>query len=311
MVERFSELIEKRVPCFFYTDFKGENLHCYTMDELAMHDIAFSFQSLPSCSNLPHKPDHFPVDPQMYREKFEQVQHHIREGNTYLLNLTQPTPIQTPYSLKEIYEMAHAPYKLRVGDSFVCFSPEPFITIAENKIHTFPMKGTIDASLPNAVERILNDPKETAEHTMIVDLLRNDLGIVATDIRVEKFRYVTTINTGNKKLHQVSSHISGTLDEGWRKKSGEIIRKLLPAGSISGTPKRKTVEIIENVEEYQRGYFTGVFGYYDGERLYTAVAIRFIENIGGNLIYKSGGGITADSEWESEYNEMVDKIYIP
>ncbi|MBN2871188.1 MAG: aminodeoxychorismate synthase component I [Campylobacterales bacterium] len=311
MVERFSELIRKRVPCFFYTDFKGTNLHCYTMDELVSHDIEFSFQSLPSCSNLPHKPHHFPIDPRMYREKFEQVQHHIREGNTYLLNLTQPTPIQTHYSLKEIYDMAHAPYKLRVADSFVCFSPEPFITIADNKIHTYPMKGTIDASLPDAVEIILNDPKETAEHTMIVDLLRNDLGIVATNIRVEKFRYITTIDTGNKKLHQVSSHISGTLDERWREKSGQIIRALLPAGSISGTPKKKCVEIIEEVEGYERGFFTGVFGYYDGEQLCTAVAIRFIENIRGSLIYKSGGGITADSEWESEYNEMIDKIYIP
>jgi para-aminobenzoate synthetase component 1 len=173
------------------------------------------------------------------------------------------------------------------------------------------MKGTIDASLPNAINTILNDPKEFAEHTMIVDLLRNDLGIVAKEIRVEDFRYISTIDTGNKRLHQVSSHISGILEGNWRENAGELLKALLPAGSISGTPKRKTVEIIQEVEGYDRGYFTGIFGHFDGINLYSAVAIRFIENIEGQLIYKSGGGITSDSEYQSEYNEMIDKLYIP
>ncbi|OHD88448.1 MAG: aminodeoxychorismate synthase component I, partial [Sulfuricurvum sp. RIFCSPLOWO2_12_43_5] len=257
------------------------------------------------------KPSFSPVSLKYYRQKFDAVQAHIRNGNTYLLNLTQPTLIQSRYTLKEIYTMANAPYKLRIKDHFVCFSPEPFITIEGDIIHTYPMKGTIDASLPNAIETILNDPKELAEHTMIVDLLRNDLGIVAKEIKVEKFRYITTINAGDKKLHQVSSHISGTLENNWKKNAGLIIRTLLPAGSISGTPKRKTVEIIKEVEGYDRGYFTGIFGHFDGKNLYSAVAIRFIENIEGKLIYKSGGGLTADSDCLSEYNEMIDKVYIP
>ena len=311
MIERFSELVRKRVPTFFYTDFKGEQFHCHPLDELSLHDIEFSFDASSPMTNLPHKPDHSPINPETYRKKFEHVQHHLREGNTYLLNLTQPTPIESSYSLKEIYAMAHAPYKMRIKNRFVCFSPEPFVTIKEEKIHTFPMKGTIDASSENAIETILNDPKETAEHTMIVDLLRNDLGMIAKNIRVERFRYITTINTGKKRLHQVSSHISGTLDSEWRENAGAMIRMLLPAGSISGTPKKKTVEIIEEIEGYDRGYFTGVFGYFDGENLYSAVAIRFIEHNGGRLLYKSGGGITADSDWQSEYGEMIDKIYIP
>jgi para-aminobenzoate synthetase component 1 len=207
--------------------------------------------------------------------------------------------------------MAHAPYKLRVGEEFVCFSPEPFITIEDNTIHTYPMKGTIDASAPNAIQMLLNDPKEIAEHTMIVDLLRNDLGIVATQIQVVAFRTISTIDTGIKQLHQTSSHISGKLSPNWRENIGKILKSLLPAGSISGTPKKKTVEIIEAVEEYERGYFTGVFGYFDGTNLYSAVAIRFIENNNGNLIYKSGGGITAESDAQKEYQEMIDKIYIP
>jgi para-aminobenzoate synthetase component 1 len=311
MIEHFSALVASGVKCFFYTDFTGELFHSFTLEELEREDIEFAFQSDLPAMNAPHKPHYDPILLEEYRQKFEAVQEHIRKGNTYLLNLTQPTPIESPYSLKEIYTMANAPYKLRVKDNFVCFSPEPFVTIEGNSINTYPMKGTIDASLPNAMEIILNDPKEFAEHTMIVDLLRNDLGIVANEIKVEKFRYITTIDTGDKKLHQVSSHISGSLDVNWKEHAGKIITALLPAGSISGTPKRKTVEIIQEIEEYRRGYFTGVFGYFDGNNLYSAVAIRFIENNNGKLIYKSGGGITSDSYCESEYNEMIDKIYIP
>jgi para-aminobenzoate synthetase component 1 len=281
------------------------------LEELQMHDIEFAFNHPPHLTNAPQKPPFFPLSPEHYRQKFEAVQEHIRSGNTYLLNLTQPTAIESDYGLNEIYTMAHASYKLRVKDEFVSFSPEPFITIEGNTIHTYPMKGTIDASIPNAIDTILNDPKELAEHTMIVDLLRNDLGIVAKNICVEKFRYITTIDTGVKKLHQVSSHICGTLENNWRDNAGELLCALLPAGSISGTPKRKTVEIIEEVEGYARGYFTGIFGHYDGKNLYSAVAIRFIEKIEGKLIYKSGGGITTDSDWKSEYTEMIDKIYIP
>lgn len=311
MYNRLGEWVAEGIPTFFYSDFKGEKLLAYRIDQLSDHDIEFSFHESKNTFNSPHTPLKFPINPDEYRHKFERVQEHIRAGNTYLLNLTQPTPIETPYALREIYTMAHAPYKLRVGNQFVCFSPEPFITIEGNTIHTYPMKGTIDANLPNAIETILSDPKELAEHTMIVDLLRNDLGIVARNVRVNEFRYITTINTGAKKLHQVSSHISGELESDWKSRFGEILQKLLPAGSISGTPKKKTLEIINEIEGYERGYFTGVFGYFDGQSVYSAVAIRFIENTEGMLIYKSGGGITADSQWEKEYQEMIDKIYIP
>ena len=311
MFDRLSELVRSAIPCFFYTDFKGEKLHCYPLSELKNHDIEFSFHGEKPNKNSPHKPINFPLAEEQYSHKFESVQENIRAGNTYLLNLTQSTPIETPYSLKEIYTMAYAPYKLRIANNFVCFSPEPFITIEKNIVNTYPMKGTIDASVPNAIETILADSKELAEHTMIVDLLRNDLGIVATDIQVKEFRTISTINTGTKQLHHVSSHISGKLPINWRENSGKLLKSLLPAGSISGTPKRKTIAIIEEIENYDRGYFTGVFGYYDGENLYSAVAIRYIENIDGKFVYKSGGGITSESECKKEYQEMIDKIYIP
>jgi len=311
MYAQLSQLVSNGIPSFFYSDFIGEKFHCYTLEKLHEHDIEFSFDGALSNSNRPHTPNFTPISLDQYNEKFNLVQQHIRAGNTYLLNLTQPTPICTDYTLHEIYTMANAPYKLRVGEEFVCFSPEPFITITENKIHTFPMKGTIDAELPNAIDQILQDPKELAEHIMIVDLLRNDLGIVSKNIKVEEFRFISTIDTGDKKLHQVSSHISGELPNNWKENIGEILHTLLPAGSISGTPKKKSVEIIEEVEKYTRGYFSGIFGYYDGTNLYSAVSIRFIEKTESGFIYKSGGGITADSTAYSEYQELINKIYIP
>jgi para-aminobenzoate synthetase component 1 len=173
------------------------------------------------------------------------------------------------------------------------------------------MKGTIDAAIPDAENIILNDYKETAEHNTIIDLIRNDLSIIAKEVRLTKYRFIDKITTSNKTLLQVSSEISGKLDGNWNENIGDILKKLLPAGSISGAPKKRTVEIIKDAENYERGYYTGIFGIYDGQDLDSAVAIRFIENSGGKLYYKSGGGITVNSEVTSEYNELQDKIYVP
>ncbi len=247
-----------------------------------------------------------------YEHKFNKLQENIKEGNSYLLNLTTSTKINTNLSLSEIYAKANAKFKLKFKEDFVCFSPERFIKIKKNKIYTYPMKGTIDASIPNAKARILGDIKEMAEHTMVVDLLRNDLGIVAKKVKVDKFRYIDKINAGDKELLQVSSKISGHLEKNWNEKIGDIITSLLPAGSITGTPKKKTVEILNKIEKYDRGFYTGIFGVYDGKSLDSAVMIRFIEkNLNGELVYKSGGGITCDSSSKNEYQELLDKIYIP
>jgi para-aminobenzoate synthetase component 1 len=89
--------------------------------------------------------------------------------------------------------------------------------------------------------------------------------------------------------------------------------KLLPAGSITGTPKKKTIEIIKDIEMYERGFFSGIWGIYDGVSLNSAVLIRFIEKTkdDNKFIYKSGGGITIESDLKGEYFEMIDKVYIP
>jgi len=236
------------------------------------------------------------------------------EGNSYLLNLTFPTEIEINTrntSLLNIFLSSQAPFKLYFKNQFITFSPERFIKIKDNLIKTYPMKGTIDAHILNAHSKILADEKEKAEHVMVVDLLRNDLSIVAKKVRVNKFRYIDKIEAGSKALLQVSSEISGILEKNWSERIGDILFSLLPAGSITGAPKRKTIEIINAVEGYKRGFFTGVFGYFDGKQLDSAVTIRFIERKGEKLIYKSGGGITIDSNVSSEYAEMLEKVYIP
>jgi para-aminobenzoate synthetase component 1 len=252
-----------------------------------------------------------PIPFQEYKKKFDKVIEEIKKGNTYLLNLTQPTKIKTQLSLYEIYLNANAKYKLKYKEEFVCFSPEAFITIKNNTISTYPMKGTIDATISNAKEKILTDQKEMAEHIMVVDLLRNDLSMVASNVKVKDFRYISSIDAGEKKLLQVSSHICGDIGENWQERLGDILKTLLPAGSISGTPKKKTLEIIEDIEGYERGFFSGVFGVFDGKDFYSGVMIRFIQNTQHGYIYKSGGGITLESNANDEYNELLDKVYIP
>jgi para-aminobenzoate synthetase component 1 len=173
------------------------------------------------------------------------------------------------------------------------------------------MKGTIDAAVENAEEEILNNFKETAEHNTIVDLIRNDLNSVAKNVNVEKFRYLESVKTHEKELLQVSSKITGILPPDYPSRIGAILFSMLPAGSICGAPKRKTVEIILKNERYRRGYYTGIAGWFDGSELESTVLIRFIEKTRRGFVFKSGGGITHFSQAELEYQEMIDKVYVP
>jgi len=252
-----------------------------------------------------------PVEFSRYEKAFQVVIENVRAGNTYLTNLTFPSRLTTNLSLKDIYQFSDARYKLLYKNEFVVFSPETFIRINQGKIYSYPMKGTIDAALPGARDRLLNDVKEMAEHVTIVDLIRNDLSIHAEDVRVEKFRYVDTLKTNRKKLLQVSSLISGKLPEDYHARLGDIIFSMLPAGSISGAPKEETLRIIRESEGRPRGYYTGIMGYFDGQDFDSGVMIRFIEQQNGRMIYRSGGGITFMSDPEKEYQELIDKIYVP
>ncbi len=309
-----NRLGKKGTPFLFILSYDKTKLFVQTLDNLD-HDI---FYKLETWRNYPvtkrQKPYRFtacPIAFSEYKKAFDAIIEEIRSGNTYLLNLTFETPVETDLTLKETFCYARAKFKLYFKNTFICFSPERFVEIENNTIATYPMKGTIDANLLNAEERILSDPKEMAEHVMIVDLMRNDLGIVGNEVTVEQFRYIDRIKAGSRELLQVSSKISARLPRNWTAQLGTIFDKLTPAGSITGTPKRSTVSIIERVENYERGFYTGVFGVFDGKAVKSGVMIRFIERRDGKLYYKSGGGITIDSNAKSEYEELLNKVYLP
>ncbi|MBS3945123.1 MAG: aminodeoxychorismate synthase component I [Melioribacter sp.] len=315
-IELMNEFGRKKIPFLFIIDFEMESPHVIKLAEVDVNKILYNVneaknynRGLTTTKELSFKK--LPPSYDEYSYAFKIVMDHIKAGNTYLCNLTFPTGIEINFSLLELFYASRAKYKLYYDDQFIVFSPECFVKIENGKIYSFPMKGTIDASIPNAKEKILCDEKELAEHTTIVDLIRNDLSIVSSNVVVEEFRYVEEITTNQKNLLQVSSKISGELPENFPSQIGDIIFSILPAGSISGAPKKKTVEIIKEAENYKRGFYTGVFGIFDGNNLESAVMIRFIEKVENQYYFKSGGGITFLSDPSSEYNELIDKVYAP
>lgn len=307
--------LKNGIPFLFVVDFDCRHLHALPLENAGRSGFLFDIKGHTNADarGVERPPDLgiSPVDKAIYAERFRNVQAHLREGNTYLLNLTFPTEVRTSLSLEDIFHLAQAPYKLLYRDRFVVFSPECFIRVRDDQVYTYPMKGTIDASLPDARTTLLEDRKEQWEHNTIVDLMRNDLSRIARDVTVTRYRYVEHIRTSRNEILQTSSEIRGTLPPNWRDTFGQDLLDLLPAGSISGAPKQRTVEIIRDNEIAPRGYYTGIFGIFDGTVLDSAVSIRFMEPAGGKLLYKSGGGITANSVLEDEYRELLQKVYIP
>ncbi|WP_411813125.1 aminodeoxychorismate synthase component I [Chryseobacterium scophthalmum] len=310
------ELSHQKVPFFFIIDFLVDQIEIFTENEIEKEGLLIDFQGF---SNVKKQEDldkkielkSFPESLESFKKGFDHVQKNIRQGNSYLTNYTRKTRIETNLNLGEIFHHSSAKYKVLYKDFFVFFSPETFVKIVDDKIQTYPMKGTIDASLENAAEILKNDKKEKAEHYTVVDLLRNDLSMVANDVKVDKFQYIDFLKTKQKDLYAMSSEISGNLKPEFKGKVGSIMKKLLPAGSILGAPKPKTLEIILEAEGFDRGFYTGVCGWFDGKDLDSCVMIRFIEKEGDQLYFKSGGGITHMSKLEDEYQEMKNKIYVP
>lgn len=314
IAKQMNEKGKKGEAFVFLIDFGGNNAHIFNPDECDQILWQANKKSNYDKQNNNCQVNNwqtYPVSFSQYQKGFNLVQYHIHNGDTYLLNYTQPTPVETNLCLEDIFHCSQARYKILLRDKFVCFSPEIFVQINDGKIASYPMKGTMDASIPNAQELIMNDSKELAEHNTIVDLIRNDLSLVAENVTVEKFRYLESLKTNQRELLQVSSKITGELPKNYCENIGDIVFKMLPAGSICGAPKKKTVEIIKEAEQYDRGFYTGIFGYFDGRNLDSCVLIRYIENQNGQLVYKSGGGITFMSDAESEYEELLKKVYIP
>ncbi|MDH6535320.1 aminodeoxychorismate synthase component I [Parabacteroides sp. 52] len=308
---------KSQIPFLFAVTFEKDK-GIFIEQPMEQADILFRTPQVNNIKETITKPtSHFPeitsnpISFEDYKQRFDRVTEGLMRGDSYLTNLTVRTPITLNIGLRDIFLLSQSPYGLYIPNQFVCFSPERFVKIANGTISTNPMKGTISANLPNAEQVILSDEKETAEHCTIVDLLRNDIGMVAEGVKVERFRYIDRISTQNSDILQVSSEISGKLSGDYLSHLGDIVFRMLPAGSVSGAPKQSTLTIINKAESESRGYYTGIFGYFDGKELDTAVLIRFIEQSEEKFYFHSGGGITVNSVAESEYSEVLAKIYLP
>ena len=317
--QKFSEMDElslQKVPFFFVIDFLMENVLIFSQEDLEAKKILVDFPNFKNVQKSTFEPKEvswksFPQSKEDYQKSFEIVQNHLKLGDSYLINYTCETPIETNLSLEEIFYQSEAKYKVLLPENFTFFSPETFVEIKNQEIFTHPMKGTIEASVPNAIDELKNSVKEKAEHYTVVDLLRNDLSMVADWVKLDEFQRIDFLKTRNKNLYTMSSEISGKVKPEFQNKTGSLMKTLLPAGSILGAPKPKTLEIILEAETYERGFYTGVCGYFDGENLDSCVMIRFIQQNGENLTFRSGGGITHLSKLADEYQEMKNKIYVP
>ncbi|MCX7881734.1 MAG: aminodeoxychorismate synthase component I [Brevinematales bacterium] len=302
----------KREPFLFVVDYKGERTSLWRLGDVPQERILFQVGSLTNRKCYQEKVSWAVVSPvswERYREAFERVQAYQRQGENYLLNLTFPTGIELSHDLWTLAHTVQAPYILALRGECLVFSPETFVVIEGGKIATFPMKGTISADREENLSLLYNDPKEQAEHVAIVDLLRNDLGQVCSHVEVKRYRYWERVHRGRGELYQTSSHIEGDLQKDIG--IGEVFEAILPAGSVTGVPKPRALEIIAEVEKYERGWYTGVFGIFDGQRIVSAVMIRYIEQTPQGMVYKSGGGVMVYSNAAREYQELLEKVYVP
>ena len=311
-----NRLGREQIPFLFIIDFELKNPVVIPVEDLPRFPVLFDINGYRNFSHHPGalktvKMEKKPISYQQYKKSFDVVSKNLKYGNSFLVNLTHKTEISFNLDFTTLFLQSAAKYKLLYENRFLVFSPETFITIKNGEIASFPMKGTIEKDLPNAEETILNDPKELAEHVTIVDLIRNDLSRVASRVKTKRFRFIDEIKTHQKNLLQVSSEITGRLPKNYPSKIGDILLSLLPAGSVSGAPKVKTMEIIKQSEKTERGFFTGIFGYFNGRDLDSGVMIRFIEKNGKAYFFRSGGGITVNSDPQLEYQEMIDKVYVP
>ncbi len=267
-----------------------------------------------------------------YIKAIETIKEHIRCGDTYQLNLTRQIRAEMPENLtpEEIFRRIRrdnpapfAAFLKRPGSTVVSASPERFFrvthTLSADTIRTItasPIKGTRprgrtpreDSILKN---ELLNSDKDRAENTMIVDLLRNDLGRVCEfgSVKVEKLCELQEFPT----LFHLVSTISGDLRE--NVSFSDIIRAVFPCGSVTGAPKIRTMQIIDELETANRGLSMGAIGYYipdsgfqiPDSRFDLSVAIRTMVVRDGSAVFNVGGGIVIDSDPEWEYEETLVK----
>lgn len=326
IINNINLLAKEGAPFLFVINYNGNNAYIRRLKDIEPEECLYDFEGMSNAGNTDIDKHVLPSairwdinapTYESYERSFNIVKGNMLAGNSYLANLTCKVHVSCNLTLEDIFHHSKGKYKLLLrgdenrGRRFVCFSPESFLRIKDGRIYSYPMKGTIDASLPNARQELMDDKKEAAEHATIVDLIRNDLSRVASGVRVDHYRYIETLHTNKGDILQTSSEISGLLPHDYPLHLGDIIATQLPAGSITGAPKKKTVEIIHEAEDYHREYYTGVMGIYSDGCLNSAVMIRFVEQGAQGMAFKAGGGITAQSSCRKEYEEVLQKIYLP
>ena len=251
-----------------------------------------------------------------YARAFERVQDYIRRGDCYQVNLTQRfraradgDPWAAYLRLRSINPAPFAAFLDFPDGRILCSSPERFLRVTDGRVETKPIKGTRPRSADRARDRELaqelrDSPKDRAENVMIVDLLRNDLGksCAPGSVRVSKLFDVESFAS----VHHLVSTVEGQLAPG--KDALDLLAGCFPGGSITGAPKVRAMQIIEELEPQRRSVYCGCIGYigFDGN-MDTNIAIRTIVHCHDYVYAWAGGGIVADSEVAAEYQESFDK----
>lgn len=255
-----------------------------------------------------------------YGQAFDQVKNYILSGDTYQINLTQCFQSKLPENFAplenfiNLSRLAQAPFSAffeHDNTTLMSVSPERFIQIQAKELLTQPIKGTRKrGNSPAEDEKIIQElrqsPKDQAENLMIVDLLRNDLSISSKigSVRTEQLFAIESFGT----IHHLVSTIRSTLDD--NSSSIEALLAAFPGGSITGAPKKRAMEIINELEIKPRGFYCGSLFYCSGENLDSSILIRTFEvdKTTGIIEAWAGGGIVSDSNAEGEYQESLDKI---
>ena len=256
----------------------------------------------------------------MSREQFEaavaRIVEYVHAGDAFQVVPSQrfsaPAPVEAFSVYRGLRAVNPSPYMyfLEFGDFQIAgASPEPLVKVLGDRVETRPIAGTKPRGASEdedrqQAEKLMNDPKERAEHVMLVDLGRNDLGRVCEygSVKVDELMVVETYS---HVLHIVSQ-VSGRLKEGIS--AMDVLRSALPAGTLSGAPKVRAMQIIDELEPVKRGGYGGAVGYlsWDGD-LDIAIHIRTVVCKDGKLHVQAGGGTVADAQPAYEYNESVNK----
>ena len=260
------------------------------------------------------------VIPLFEKEQFcgmvEQAKQYIREGDIFQIVLSNRLSAPFEGSLLNTYRMLRtinpSPYMFYFSGTDVEVagaSPETLVKLENGILHTFPLAGTRPRGKTNEEDRALSqellaDEKELAEHNMLVDLGRNDLGKISRfgTVKVEKFH---TIEYFSHVMH-IGSTVRGEICKG--KDALDAIEAVLPAGTLSGAPKIRACQLIGELENNKRGIYGGAIGYIDFTgNMDTCIAIRIAYKKNGKVFVRSGAGIVADSVPEKEYTECINK----